>query len=1185
MTPKPRLSHHLLQNRNLLVLLLLGCGVAIGLRAVHWPVRAAATTYTVNSTADTTDGLCDATNCTLREALTAANANAGADTIDFSVTGTITLTSVMPNIDDDVTISGPGANVLTVIRDASASAFRIFAVNGGKTVTISGLTISGGRTTGGAPTGQGAGIFNSGTLTIRNSNISNNIADHDGGGIRSVGGASLTVINSTFTGNTSFGGGAIHTDGACSVINSTINNNHSNVADLSNGGGITVNAGGTLTITNSTVSGNSARRHGGGIYLDDSSTVLTITNSTVTGNRADSDSGGIPGGLGGGIRAVGAETLNNTIVAGNFRGSGTTADDINDGTINTANNNLIGDSATSGGITHGTNGNIVGNSGVGTININTVLNTTLANNGGPTQTHALVPGSPALNAGSNALLPLDTFDLDGDGNTGETLPVDQRGAGFPRIANTTVDIGAFEGAALVVTKTADTNDGTCDADCSLREAIAAASPGDTVLFSSLFNTPQTITIGLFANNLDINKDLNILGPGANNLTVSGNNLAKVFTVSAGNTVRLDALTVSGGNGAGGIGFGFGGGIFNEGTLTITNSAVSGNSAADQGGGIYNAAGMLTITNSTVSGNSALTEVGGGIYNAGTLTITNSTVSGNSSAVAGGGGIFNGGVLTITNSTISGNTAGINGGGIFSHPNSISTITNCTVTGNRADSDGVSGGNGGGIAAFGGGILNNAIVAGNFRGTATTADDISVDTIINTANNNLIGDAGSSGGITHGSNGNIVGNSGTGTIDINTVLNTTLANNGGPTKTHALVCGSPAIDAGSNALAVDPANNNSALTTDQRGAGFARVRDGDGDTTAVVDIGAFEVQQPTSADLAISKTHTGNFTAGQAGAQYTITVTNLGPGPTSGVVQVVDTLPAGLTPIALSGAGWNCTLGTLTCTRSNSLAAASSYPDITLTVNVAANAPSSVTNSVEVTSCGDANAGNNTATDPTTITQLTPADLEIEKSDAPDPVALGGQITYEIEVENEGPGAATNVVVTDQLPAGTSFVSASSGCTYNSGNHTVTCVIGSLGKDRETKRRIVVQANVTGTLTNCVTVAADQPDPKPNNNTDCTNTRVVIGIASLTLSPNPVKGGNNVTGTVTLQAPAQGNVVVSLSSNNNSVAKPSVSSITINSGQTSKTFTVKTFKVSSTKTVKIKASANGTNKEASLTVTK
>jgi uncharacterized repeat protein (TIGR01451 family) len=135
------------------------------------------------------------------------------------------------------------------------------------------------------------------------------------------------------------------------------------------------------------------------------------------------------------------------------------------------------------------------------------------------------------------------------------------------------------------------------------------------------------------------------------------------------------------------------------------------------------------------------------------------------------------------------------------------------------------------------------------------------------------------------------------------------------------------------------------------------------------MGAYEFQGTTirTPDLTIAKGHTGNFTQGQTGAQYTITVTNSSiTAATSGTVTVVDTLPAGLSATSITGPGWDCTLSTLTCTRSDALAASSSYPAITLVVNVAANAPASVTNVAAVSGGGETNTANDTASDVTTI---------------------------------------------------------------------------------------------------------------------------------------------------------------------------------------------------------------------------
>lgn len=124
--------------------------------------------------------------------------------------------------------------------------------------------------------------------------------------------------------------------------------------------------------------------------------------------------------------------------------------------------------------------------------------------------------------------------------------------------------------------------------------------------------------------------------------------------------------------------------------------------------------------------------------------------------------------------------------------------------------------------------------------------------------------------------------------------------------------------------------------------------------------------PTEPDLTIAKTHVGNFTQGDVGKSYSIIVTNVGGAATTGAVTVTDSLPAGLTATAISGTGWTTTLGTLTATRSDALAAGASYPTLTITVSVSASAAASVTNTANVSGGGETITINNTATDPTTI---------------------------------------------------------------------------------------------------------------------------------------------------------------------------------------------------------------------------
>ena len=268
----------------------------------------------------------------------------------------------------------------------------------------------------------------------------------------------------------------------------------------------------------------------------------------------------------------------------------------------------------------------------------------------------------------------------------------------------------------------------------------------------------------------------------------------------------------------------GGGIYNNNTgwLNITDSVVSNNtttSGSFGGGGIYNYAGAVTVTRSTFADNHANGQGrGGAILNGSTLIVDSSTFSANTAA-GDGGALENGGTATIANSTFSGNTSAGYGGAI--NAASGTTITHSTITANAAEFGG------GGICVgnprYGGGpppTIKNTIVGGN----NATVGGLDVQLAFNSQGYNLIGAGDGSTGFTNGVNGDLVG---TAASPINPRLGP-LRNNGGPTLTRALLIGSPAIDAG---------NNTGAPSADQRG--FARIRDGNGDATPTVDIGAYE----------------------------------------------------------------------------------------------------------------------------------------------------------------------------------------------------------------------------------------------------------------------------------------------------------------------------------------------------------
>lgn len=350
--------------------------------------------FVVSLATDEDDGDFSANDLSLREAIRLANQRAGSDTIQFAPNlGPITLTNelLLTDTNGKLSIFGPDGGTQVIQRSRiDGNRFRLFQIATGTSAAFRSLTLQNGSTT-----GNGAAILNFGSLDVDQTSLLFNDAGGLGGAIYNGGGTgqSLGLHRSTLSNNTADRGGAIANDN--------------------------LRGSSTLIGELNTISGNSSRSHGGGILNVGN---LTLSQSTIVLNRADSD--GINGGDGGGLAAFNVETLFSTIIAGNLRGTGTTSSDIGGGFVDTKVSNVVGDNASGGAITNGVNGNIVGINGSGTIPLASILNPTLANNGGPTQTHALVALSLARDAGA-----VET-----------RQPTDQRGQ---PIVNAN-DIGAFE---------------------------------------------------------------------------------------------------------------------------------------------------------------------------------------------------------------------------------------------------------------------------------------------------------------------------------------------------------------------------------------------------------------------------------------------------------------------------------------------------------------------------------------------------------------------------------------------------------------------------------------------------------------------------------------------------------------------------------------------------------------------
>jgi hypothetical protein len=385
-------------------------------------------------------------SCTLAAAIAAAitdtatggcPAGSGADTIVLPAGSTHILTSAnnrtygatgLPVISSAITIEGKGS---TIARATHAPAFRLFAVSRTGELTLKETTVSGGVVrTGSPPFNNGGGMANfGGTLTVLNSTIAGNSVDvflyyggnSGGGGVYNRGGT-LTIANSTISGNSAErggGGGVKNSSGTAVVLNSTIAGNA--IGSHHSGGGV-YNRDGTLIVLNSTISGNNVSCGFGGGVLNTGT--LTVLNSTIVGNNVSCGFGA--------VYNSGTLTLARTLVSGNY------GEILNsyDGTVFANNHNLFGvdGNAGVGGFSPGAT-DIVPPAGV---LLPDILNPTLAHHGGPTQTHALVPGSPALDAAGPVCL---------DAN-GSPLLTDQRGK--PRLVDgngdgtAACDIGAFE---------------------------------------------------------------------------------------------------------------------------------------------------------------------------------------------------------------------------------------------------------------------------------------------------------------------------------------------------------------------------------------------------------------------------------------------------------------------------------------------------------------------------------------------------------------------------------------------------------------------------------------------------------------------------------------------------------------------------------------------------------------------
>jgi hypothetical protein len=624
------------------------------------------------------------------------------------------------------------------------------------------------------------------TAGIEGITLTNGLNDY-GGAIANQG--TVNLSNSTVSSSSALEGGGIWNGetGVLTISGSTIAGNE---ATSSYGGGIA--SFGIAELVNTTISGNRAANAGGG-FANLGSADATLYNATLSDNEA-----GLTGGGGYAALDTSASTFYRLLVAGNRTTGGAPGQEVARAaaaTLAVASHNLFGHSGQTtaqalAGFAPGTTDRTATSDGTHPTALASILAPTLAGNGGATLTHALPAGSPAIDSAPNAACaapPVNSIDqrrfgrnVNGDGNPG---PSDCDSGAFEYWPAAGIHIAAVNETGLIAAIT----------------AVNSAGEGTHVIDMTA-DVTLTGSLPPFANS-----EAEAILLDGNGHILDGAGLYSLIQVMPGVTLNIQDITLTNGLND------YGGAITNNGTVNLSNSTVADNTAME-GGGIWNGDGAtLVVSGSTISGNTATSSFGGGIANYGTAELVNSTISGNRAFNAGGGMANLGRAeATLHNITLSDNEAGQHGGGYAALGESASTFHRLLIAGNRTTDGGA-----------GQEVVREA--------PATLAAN----------NHTLFGHSGLTlaqalSGVSPGTTDRTATSDGTHPTTLPDILEPLLAGNGGPTPTHALVGGSPALDSAPNtACAAPPVGG-----VDQRRA--ARNLDGDGQPTdSDCDSGAFE----------------------------------------------------------------------------------------------------------------------------------------------------------------------------------------------------------------------------------------------------------------------------------------------------------------------------------------------------------
>ncbi len=799
---------------------------------------------------DVSDGACSWTHCSLREAITAANAQPNVDTIRFFVPAasgrnagtTITLTAALPVIATSTHLVGPGAALLTLNANGSVvNPRRALALSGALTGSVTGLSVRGGVVD------AGGGIAITGTADV-------SLTD-------------MTIVQNEAR-NGSGGGLQVHNTAIARLLRVVIDSNRVFGANQS-GGGVSISAGSTVSMTGGRVSFNTVENGaGGGVRVFDAS--LTMDSVVVQGNLVVAGASG-----GGGMIIEGASPaqLTRTTVLDNCAptGEGGGLRLLSSASVMLANSSVSGNSAL-----------LAGGMAAGNIGLLTVTGTTISDNTASTRaggvflwgtsdvtfTNSIISNNTAqsqgggggLNMQNTSIARLNGVTISGNRAQG----ISQHGGGIFAGAGTQIvmtngsivgneseagwgaGLYAFTNVVTLTDVTVRSNTASSSGvgagltvldnatltitGGSIRENRAIGGSGGGVFLRA--STAHIQNVGFVENMADHQGGaMQVLG--ASTLNVSNS----TFTVNR--TALIPGVLNSGVGGALSI--------FDATVTTISNSVFTANTAAFVGGAIgKGSSGLLTVTDTRFVNNTAAFQGGAlQLVGSGSNILRRITVSGNRATTSGasaaslGGGITNGSVMLLENSAVFENTSGELGGGIYSSTTANSTIRSTTLSGNTAPT-------GGGLDAAGPTALINVTLVANTASISGAGLSSSFARGVVTVSNSLLSGnlragiiencATISGGTITSGGYNLSDDTSctslTGPTNRNNTpagISASLADNGGPTRSHALQPGSAAINA---------ANAATCPITDQRG--FTRV--------GVCDIGAIEFGGAASAPV-------------------------------------------------------------------------------------------------------------------------------------------------------------------------------------------------------------------------------------------------------------------------------------------------------------------------------------------------